>query len=149
MTQVGTVITGQQTALINHDAMVVEAARRMTELRIGAMPVTDGDRVVGIFSERDVMARVVAAGRDPGETRVADVMTKELVVAAPGDTYEHCLGLMQTAGVRHLLVLDQGRLTGIVSLRDLLRVDATEKDLAITLLNAYVHDIPVTFATGR
>jgi len=146
MKQVGSVIAGQETVLVARDATVLETVRLMTDRRIGAVPVTDGDRVVGIFTERDVMARVVAAGRDPGRTPVADVMTTDLVVASPSDTYDDCLGLMQRAKVRHLLVLRDGRLAGIVSLRDLLRVDADEKQQAITLLNAYVHDIPVNLS---
>ena len=149
MTAVGSVIAGQQTVLVPRDATVLEAVRRMTERRIGAVPVVDSGRVVGIFSERDVMSRVVAAGRDPSATPVGDVMTTDLVVASPADDYESCLGLMQRAGVRHLLILKDGRLEGIVSLRDLLRVELDEKDEAISLLNAYVHDIPVKLSPGR
>ena len=149
MTAVGSVIAGQQTVLVPRDATVLEAVRRMTERRIGAVPVVDSGRVVGIFSERDVMSRVVAAGRDPSATPVGDVMTTDLVVASPADDYEACLSLMQRAGVRHLLILRDGRLAGIVSLRDLLRVELDEKDEAITLLNAYVHDIPVKLSPGR
>jgi len=99
MTAVGSVIAGQQTVLVPRDATVLEAVRRMTERRIGAVPVVDSGRVVGIFSERDVMSRVVAAGRDPSATPVGDVMTTDLVVASPADDYESCLGLMQRAGV--------------------------------------------------
>jgi len=149
MTAVGSVIAGQQTVLVPRDATVLEAVRRMTERRIGAVPVVDSGRVVGIFSERDVMSRVVAAGRDPSATPVGDVMTTDLVVASPADDYESCLGLMQRAGVRHLLILKDGRLEGIVSLRDLLRVELDEKDEAISLLNAYVHDIPLKLSPGR
>ena len=69
-------------------------------------------------------------------------MSSELVVADPAESYETCLSRMQQAHVRHVIVLDQGRLAGIVSLRDLLAVDINEKDEAIGLLNAYVHYIP-------
>jgi CBS domain-containing protein len=70
------------------------------------------------------------------------VMTTALVVADPSESYEACLARMQQVRVRHLLVLDQGRLAGILSVRDLLAADADEKDEAITMLNAYVHYIP-------
>ena len=119
------------------------AARLMSECQIGAVPVLDGDRVAGIFSERDVMARVVAAGRDPERTAVRDVMTTELIAADSEDSFENCLRTMQNARVRHLLVLREGRLAGIVSLRDLLAVEIDEKDEEIQWLNAYVHHIPV------
>ncbi len=144
MNEVGLLIAGQKMVLVQQDLSVREAVRRMADRHIGAVPVTDGERVAGIFTERDVMARVVAPGRDPERTTVGEVMTRELVVAGPADTCEECLQLMRQANVRHLLVLDEGRLAGIVSLRDLLSLDADEKQLAIRLLNAYVHDIPVT-----
>jgi CBS domain-containing protein len=146
MNQVGSLIAGQKIVLVAQELSVREAVRRMADRRIGAVPVADGERVAGIFTERDVMARVVAPGLDPDRTTVADVMTRELVVADPSDTCEDCLRLMKQASVRHLLVLSEGRLAGIVSLRDLLRFDADEKQLVIRLLNAYVHDIPVTLS---
>jgi len=146
MNEVRQLIAGQSMVLVPHDLSVREAVRRMADRHIGAVPVTDGERVAGIFTERDVMARVVAPGRDPERTTVGDVMTRDLVVAEPADTCETCLRLMRQAKVRHLLVLDGGRLAGIVSLRDLLSRDASEKQLAIRLLNAYVHDIPVTLS---
>jgi len=149
MTQVGSMLAGRRTVLVAGDATVLDAARRMAQHNIGAMPVVDGQRVVGIFSERDLMVRVVAVGRDPGRTTVAEVMTRDLVVASPLDTCEACLQLMKSAGVRHLLLLHEGRLEGVVSLRDLLLVDADEKALTLTLLNAYVHDIPVSFSPGQ
>ena len=144
MNDVRLLIEGQRVVLVPQDLSVREAVRRMADRQIGAVPVTDGERVAGIFTERDLMARVVAPGRDPDRTAVGDVMTRELVVAGPADTCEDCLRLMRQANVRHLLVLDGGRLAGIVSQRDLLSRDVSEKQLAIRLLNAYVHDIPVT-----
>jgi signal-transduction protein with cAMP-binding, CBS, and nucleotidyltransferase domain len=84
----------------------------------------------------------VAAGLHPSTTTVADVMSIQLVVAEIREPYHVCLQRMRQARVRHLIVLDQGRLAGIVSLRDLMAVDLDEKDEAITLLNAYVHYIP-------
>jgi CBS domain-containing protein len=121
---------------------VAQAARLMSERQIGALPVVDGDRVLGIFTERDVLSRVVAAGVDPSATPVANVMSTSLIVADIRETHDVCLRRMQQARVRHLLVLDAGRLAGILSLRDLLVVELDERDEAITLLNAYVHYIP-------
>lgn len=146
MKQVGSLVGTQETISVGRDATVVEAARRMAEHNIGAVPVVDADRVVGIFTERDVMTRVVAERRDPARTLVGDVMSTSLVTAQPTDSYEECLRLMQRASIRHLLVLSEGRLAGVVSLRDLLRVDVDEKEEAISLLSAYVHDIPVVWA---
>jgi predicted transcriptional regulator len=121
---------------------VKEAARLMAEKHIGAVPVLEGDRLVGIFTERDVLNRIVAAGLNPENTAVGDVMSTGLVASELTETYEACMRRMQQAHVRHVIVLDRGRLAGIVSLRDLHAADIAEKEEAITLLNAYVHYIP-------
>ena len=138
MKSLKTIIGDRETVTVERSISVRDAARVMAERKIGAVPVLDGERLAGIFSERDVLTRVVAAGCDPDATKVGDVMSSELVVADPAESYETCLSRMREAHVRHVIVLDQGRLAGIVSLRDLLAVDIDEKDEAIGLLNAYV-----------
>ncbi len=142
MKSVKAIVGGRDTVTVDPRQSVRAAAQLMTAKRIGAVPVVDAGRLVGIFTERDLLTRIVAAGLDPDATAVCDVMSTELVVADFGESYEVCLQRMQQAAVRHLIVLEQGRLAGILSLRDLMRVDLEEKDEAITLLNAYVHYIP-------
>jgi CBS domain-containing protein len=146
MKPIKTLMTGRQTVVIDQEATVLDAARLMSDRDIGGLPVLHEDRVVGIFTERDVMSRVVAAGRHPVYTRVAEVMSTELVVADINDPPELCLTKMQQARVRHMLVLDEGRLAGILSLRDLLAVELAEREDAINLLSAYVHYIPADLA---
>jgi CBS domain-containing protein len=146
MKPISAVIQGQDTAVVQRQSSVVEAVQMMTARNIGAVPVVDEERLVGIFTERDVMARVVAVGLDPKSTQVGEVMSPDLVTADVRDTCDTCLRRMQQARVRHLIVLNNGRLAGILSLRDLLAVDADEKDEAINLLNAYVHYIPADLA---
>ncbi len=138
MTSIRAIVSQQNVATIGQGRTALEAAKAMTARQIGALPVVNGDRLVGIFTERDLMGRVVSADRDPAATRVGDVMTRDLVLAGPDESYESCLCRMQDAHVRHLVVVDEGRLAGIVSLRDLLTVDASEKAQAIDLLTAYV-----------
>jgi CBS domain-containing protein len=131
---------------IDRSMCVQEAARRMTAHQIGALPVVESDsenRLVGIFTERDILARVVAASLDPATTSVGDCMSTRLITADVGESYEACIERMQQNHVRHLIVLAQDRLVGILSLRDLLRVDLVEKSEEISLLNAYVHDRPM------
>lgn len=146
MRAVSAVIHGQDTAVAQRGTSVLDAVRTMTERNIGAVPVVEDDRLVGIFTERDVMSRVVAAGRDPDTTTVGEVMSPELVIADVNDSYDMCLRRMQQARVRHLIVLKEGRLAGVLSLRDLLAIELDEKDEAINLLNAYVHYIPADMA---
>ena len=142
MKSIQAIVDAHETITVQTLTPVRDAARLMAERQIGAVPVLDGDRLAGIFTERDVMARIVAPGLDPSATPVRDVMSTDLVVASPKDDTDTCLRRMQQARVRHLVVLRDGRLAGIVSLRDLMAVEMNEKDDAITLLNAYVHDIP-------
>jgi CBS domain-containing protein len=139
------IVGDRKTITIERSASVTAAAQLMAAHRIGAVPVVDDGRLVGIFSERDVLTRIVAAGRDPLATAVGEVMSSDLVVAEVNEGYDVCLGRMQQAHVRHLIVLDAangGHLAGIVSLRDLLAADLDEKAEELTMLNAYVHYIP-------
>jgi CBS domain-containing protein len=142
MKSVKTIIGARETVTVGPEMSVREAATTMARHQIGAVPVVERDRLVGIFTERDVLARVVAGGLDPQVTPVGDVMSTQLVVAEVNEPCEACLQRMQQARVRHLIVLDQGRLGGVLSIRDLMAVDLDEKDEAIAMLNAYVHYVP-------
>jgi CBS domain-containing protein len=142
MKSIGNVAAGRETYYLRTDQTVREASRYMTERRVGAVAVLEGSRLVGILSERDVMGRVVAPGLDPDQTRVADVMTRDLVVGEMADSHDDGLRKMKQAGCRHLPVVDGDRLVGMVSQRDLLQIDLSEKDEEIRWLNAYIHFIP-------
>jgi CBS domain-containing protein len=97
-----------------------EAARRMAERGVGAVIVTDGEELVGILTERDIL-RSVAAGAGPGAT-VGDWMTRHPETIDPDDSTDHAAALMIHGGFRHLPVVDAGRVVGILSIRDLMRV---------------------------
>jgi len=138
MKSVRAIVGDRETVTVGPATCAREAARLMAARQIGALPILDGDRLAGIITERDILARIVAADLDPAVTPVAHVMSTELLVADIGESCEVCLHRMQQAHVRHLIVLDQGRLAGILSLRDLMAVDLEEKAETISLLNAYV-----------
>jgi CBS domain-containing protein len=142
MRSIKAIVGERQTVTVDASTTVGDAARLMALHQIGAVAVLEGERLAGIFTERDVLTRVVAASRDAERTPVREVMSAELVIADVGESYEVCLTRMQQAHVRHVIVLARGKLAGIVSLRDLLRADVDEKDEAITMLNAYLHYIP-------
>lgn len=133
---------------VNRDSSVQSAVLYMTERNIGAVTVVEGERVVGLFSERDLMKRVVAEGHDPAQVSVGDVMTTDLIIASPGESYEDAISKMRQAQCRHLPVLENNRLLGLVSLRDLLEVDADEKAEEIRMLNTYINYVPPGFASG-
>jgi CBS domain-containing protein len=142
-------IENREVVVVDVATSVAQAARVMTERQIGAVPVVEGDRVAGVFTERDVLARVVAAGVDPTTTPISTVMSTNLVTADICESHDVCMRRMQQARVRHLLVLREGRLAGILSMRDLLALELDERDEAITLLNAYVHYIPADLQPTR
>ncbi len=105
--------------VISPDASLQEAAQRMRASNIGALPVCDGNRIVGILTERDLIARGIAEGRDPKTIRVHEVMTPELIVCFEDQESAQALRLMQERQIRHLAVLSRDhRLVGIISLRD-------------------------------
>lgn len=141
MNTLRSIVQGRPTYSINQYWTVLEAARYMAEKQIGAVAVLDGDRVVGIFSERDLMMRVVAAELPAEGTLVADVMTREVVAGAPEESCEDGLRRMRQARCRHLPVVEGGQLIGFISLRDLLQIEVAERDEEIRQMNAYVHSI--------
>jgi CBS domain-containing protein len=122
---------------------VLDVARRMHEAHVGAVVVLDGDALVGVFSERDLMTRVVVARREPSETPISAVMTREVVTAELEDRVDACEEKMRRAGCRHLPVLARGRVVGMISMRDLLRDELEEERLEIRELRAYLHQVPV------
>ena len=98
---------------------VLEAARFMMEHNIGALPVLRNGELAGIVSERDIMNRVVAVGRNPGTTSVTEIMTANPRSVSADETVEECLFIMQEFGFRHLPIVEGKELKGLVSLRDI------------------------------
>ncbi len=127
MPTINDIIKDRRVYSIDADNTVLEAARFMMEHSIGALPVLRNGELVGIFSERDVMNRVVAVGRLPGHTRVAEVMTANPRSVTPEESTEECLFLMKEFGFRHLPVCNDKKLKGLISLRDLLLLDARQQ----------------------
>ena len=123
MRTIGEIIHGNPLFHASSNDTVFDVARLMSDKNVGAVAVLDSGRLVGIFSERDLMKRVVAAGLDPKRTLVMNVMTKDLVVGRPDDDISDALQKMHSIGCRHLPVVDSGNLMGMISLRDLLEID--------------------------
>ncbi len=121
---------------------VLETVRAMVDRNIGAVPVLHNGKLVGIFSERDLMRRVVAQGRDPNGTCLAEVMTDDPLTISTDEELENCMALMRRHGFRHLPVCHDGQLVGMVSLRDILLHDLNEKDDEVRMMRAYIHSTP-------
>ena len=119
---------------------VLETAQLMNDRGIGAVLVTDGTALAGIFTERDVMRRVVATRRDPATTPVSQVMTASLVTTTSTATVDECASLMTARRIRHLPVLDGETLAGVITIGDLMAFQVDEQASTIAQLNSYVYD---------
>lgn len=124
---------------IEQDAAVLDAARLMNQHRIGALVVTSGERVIGIFTERDIMNRVVAERRDPATVRVGEVMTSPVAVCSLSTTRDECRSVMRHRRVRHLPVVEDGQLAGMISVGDLLADAEAEQAETIEYLHDYLY----------
>jgi CBS domain-containing protein len=138
MKQIAEIIEGQKIFHAKASDTVRDAAKMMSDKNVGAVAVLDSGRLVGIFSERDLMKRVVAAGLNPENTTVANVMTKNIVATKPTDDINDALQKMHSLGCRHLPVVESGNLVGMVSLRDLLEVDDDTQRRRASFLNELV-----------
>lgn len=120
---------------------VLRAATRMNEEGIGGVLVMDGDDLAGIFTERDVLRRVVAAGLDPARTTVGQVLTSSVVTCEPQTSIDECAALMTARHIRHLPVREAGRLVGLVTIGDILAFRVSEQQSTIEQMNNYLFDL--------
>lgn len=120
---------------------VLHVANLMNEKNIGGVVVQDGEKLSGIFTERDVLRRVVAHGLDPATTVVSAVMTTPVLTCRPDMSVEDCAGLMTTKRIRHLPVADGGALMGIVTIGDLMAHTVGEQKTTIEHMNSYIFDL--------
>ena len=122
-------------------ALVLEAARLMNERGTGSVLVMEGPRLVGIFTERDVLRRVVASGRDPLTTAVREVMTTDLLTCDSDTPLEQCAATMSGRRIRHLPVVDHDQVAGVMTSGDLLAWQLDDQASMIQHLNSYVYDV--------
>lgn len=124
---------------IGPDKSVLDAAILMNHCRIGAVVVIDGEEIAGIFTERDVMNRVVAEKKDAATTTVREVMTTKVAFCEQDTKLEACRGVMTTHKIRHLPVVENGKLLGMISSGDILARRLEEHEETIKYLHEYMH----------
>ena len=134
---------------VQRAATVSDAVRAMAAHNVGIVSVLEGDKLVGVFSERDVVRRVVDRGLDPARTPVGDVMTTELVVADADEDYQAAMRKMDQANIRHLLVVSEGRILSMISIRDLMRVHMDAQGEEIRYLREYLYQVPPDITRQR
>lgn len=129
---------GAMVMSVESDESVFDAICLMSELNIGAVLVQDNDTISGIFTERDYLQRIALKSLSSKETRVGDVMTKPVISAEPNDSIQKCMETMTTCRCRHLPIVDEGKLLGIVSIGDLVKRQLDEKQTEVKKLSEYI-----------
>jgi CBS domain-containing protein len=129
---------GRQVHAVEIDATVLEAVDEMCRAHVGAVLVMDDEMLVGIFSERDLMRRVVLAGKDPAQTPVVDVMTIDVLSITCDTTPREAMALVTSHRVRHLPVVEGRRIVGVISIGDLVRWTIEEREHELAELHGYV-----------
>jgi len=130
---------GGEVASVSEDDSVLDAAHLMNEHKIGSVVVTHENKVVGIFTERDILARVVAAEKEPSSTKVGEVMTRPVAICHSETSLEECKSVITAKRIRHLPVVDEGRLVGIVTSGDVLARESRDQQETLEYLYEYLY----------
>lgn len=130
---------GREVYAIGPDARVFEALKTMAEKNVGALLVLEGERLVGIISERDYARKVILHGKSSHEIPVREIMSETVYTVHPGQTIEECMALMTDKRVRHLPVVEGGKVAGVLSIGDLVKEVIAEQEQTIRQLEAYIH----------
>ena len=141
MHTIRTILKNKQSAevwAVSPGDTVLEAITRMAKLRIGALLVMEGDRLVGIVSERDYARKIILQGRRSAETLVSEIMTAEVATTTLDMTAQQCLEMMTKGFFRHLPVMEDGRVIGLVSIGDLVKAVIADQQAIIKELERYV-----------
>jgi len=138
MAPVNILLGSRQTFKVEAGEFVIDVVKLMVTQNIGAVAVMRKGELAGLFSERDLMKRVVHESKDPRTTTVAEVMTHDLITVPPDRSLEDCLEVMRERGFRHLPVCQGRQLCGVISLRDLLAHAVVEKDGEVQMMRAYI-----------
>jgi CBS domain-containing protein len=129
---------GNQLWSVTPQKTVYEALELMSAKNIGALLVIDGGKVVGMFTERDYARKVILMGRSSKTTTVGELMTTDVLYVSPDDTIENCMALMTDKRLRHLPVMDNNRLAGIVSIGDVVKAIIHDREFTIRELERYI-----------
>jgi len=131
-------VKGRDVWTVDLDATVFEALSRMAEKEIGALMVMDGPRLVGIISERDYARKIVLLGRTSPNTLVKEIMTSHVVYTQLEQSIEECMALVTEKRIRHLPVIDEGKLVGVISIGDLVKSIISDQQFIIEQLVRYI-----------
>lgn len=131
-------VKGTRIYAVEPSTMVYDAIARMDEWRVGALLVMQGERLAGIVSERDYTRRVILRGRASRDTPVEDIMTRDVITVRRDTSLGECLGIVTKHGIRHLPVVEDGRVVGVISIGDLVRTVLAQQAEQISSLKSYI-----------
>ena len=129
---------GSHILRIEANASVFDAVKAMVEANVGSLLVTDEGEIVGIVTERDYLRRVALEGRTDKETAVAEIMSSPLIVATPETSVDECMALMTDRRIRHVPVVDDGEVVGVVSIGDVVKFKSKQQSFEIQYLTDYI-----------
>jgi CBS domain-containing protein len=129
---------GSDVLEIDAEASVFEAVQLMVEMNVGSLLVTDDGEIVGIVTERDYLRRVTLEGRTERHTEVREIMSSPLVVVTPETTVDECMALMTDRRIRHLPVVEDGEVVGLVCIGDLVKFQSRQQSFEIQYLTTYI-----------
>jgi CBS domain-containing protein len=130
---------GRVVHAISPQASVLDAIKLMAEKGIGALLVLDDGRLAGVMSERDYARKVILRGRSSQDTAVREIMSRQVITVRAEQTVEDCMALMTEKRIRHLPVIESGRLAGVVSIGDLVKEVIADREETIKQLESYIH----------
>lgn len=131
-------LKGKDVWSIDPDAPVLEAIRLMADRHIGAVPVMRGAELLGILSERDYARKVILMGRSSADTPVRDIMSTPVTTISPDEAVHNCMEIMTQQRIRHLPVVDKGKVVGMISIGDLVKAVIEEQQQTIDQLERYI-----------
>lgn len=139
MENIKELLTHREVYTVKKGTTIKDAVNYMAEKRVGLVPVMDDGKLVGVFSERDLVQRVIAKNKSLEETKVEDVMSTKLLIAETHEPNESILAKMKEANTRHILIIEKEKLIGVLSMRDLLELDLSVCKTTVEVLNNYIY----------
>ena len=139
MENIKELLNGRDLYTVNKGTTIKDSVFYMAEKGVGLVPVMDEGKLVGVFSERDLVKRVIAKNKSLNDTKVEDVMSTNLIIASTDEPNESILAKMKAANTRHILIIENEKLIGVLSVRDLLELDLTVCKTTVEVLNNYIY----------
>jgi CBS domain-containing protein len=144
MTNVREILKGKANQIwsVSPESTVFDALKLMAEKNVGALVVMEGERLAGIFSERDYARKIILKGKASKDTYVSEIMSTKLTFVRLAQSVEECMALMTDKRIRHLPVLDEDKLVGVISIGDVVKAVISEKEFMIKQLENYITGVP-------